>query len=126
MELGACGYVVGSKGKLTNATSPFLPRILIVRPVDGDGTDLSEGAFACEVASDGVGRPADTVRFEWLPGLRSNRIVCAAGSAGALSVAPGKSGTTGLYGLLRNAGTKNGLGVFTSDGVGECLLRAHS
>lgn len=97
-----------------------------MRPVDGDGTDLSEGAFACVAASDGVGRPADTVRFEWLPGLRSDRIDCATRRAGALSVASGKSGTTGLYGLLRNAGTKNGSGVFTSDGVGECLLRALS
>lgn len=63
-ELGACGYVVGSEGKSTNATSPVLPRILIVRPDDGDGSGLSDAALACAAVSSGVGRPAGMDAFE--------------------------------------------------------------
>jgi len=116
-ELGACGYDRGSEGKLTNATSPFLPRILIVRLVDGDKSGLSSEALALAPAGGGVGRPAGAGQSWALVGLCCDLIDSAIGRAVAMLVVSGTSGTTGLYGTLRNAGTKNGLGVFTSDGV---------
>lgn len=128
-ELDACGYVVGSEGKLTNASSPFLPSILMVQPDDDVGAGLSDSAFACATVRGGVGRPADMDTFELLLGLlvlRSGRVESATGGAGALFAASGKSGTTGLYGLLRNGGTKNGLGVLASDGAGDLLTRSLS
>lgn len=123
-ELGACGYVCGSEGKLTKATSPFLPRILMTRPDDDDGPGPSDAAFACATVGGGVGRSAAKDAFELPLDLRPDRIDPVPGGAGALSVAPGNFGTTGLYGLLRTGGTKNGLGVFASDGAGDLLTRS--
>jgi hypothetical protein len=121
-ELGACGYDRGSEGKLTNATSPFLPRILIVRLVDGDTSGLSSEALALATAGGGVGRPADAGQSGRLPALCCVLTDSATGRAVAMFVASGTSGTTGLYGTLRNAGTKKALGVFTSDGVYGLLI----
>ena len=91
----------------------------MVRAVDGDGSGLSEAAFACTAVGGGVGRPAEKNAFELTLGLRLDRIDPAVGGVEALSSAAGKSGTTGLYDLLRTGGTKNGLGVFASDGAGD-------
>jgi hypothetical protein len=125
-ELDACGYVVGSEGKLTNASSPFLPRILMVRLVDGDGSGLSDAAFTLAAVGGGVGRPADMDAFKLPLELRLDRVDSATGGAGALTVASWESGSTGLYGLLRNGGTKNGFGVFASDGADDLLTRSLS
>lgn len=92
-----------------------------MRPVDGDGSGLSDAAFVCATVGDGVGRMD---AFELLLGLRSDRVDSATRGAGVLSAASGKSGTTGLYGLLRKGGTKNGLGVFASDGAADFLTRS--
>ena len=121
-ELGASGYVPGSEGKLTNATSPFLPRILIVRPVDGNESDLSEAAPASAAIGGGVGRPLDPDAFESPLGICPDLINFATGGVGALSVSFGESGTTGLYGLSRKGGTKNGLGSVTSDVADDLLV----
>jgi hypothetical protein len=62
--------------------------------------------------------------FELPLGLRLDRSDSATGGAGALSAASGKSGITGLYGLPRKGGTKNGFGVFASDGAADFLTRS--
>lgn len=123
-ELGACGYVVGSEGKSTNATSPFLPRILMVRPDDGDRSSSSDAAFAGAAVGGGVGRYAGIDAFEFTLGLRLDRVDSATEGAGALSAVSGISGTTGLYFLMRKGGTKNGLGVSASMGADELLTRS--
>jgi hypothetical protein len=93
-----------------------------VRVVDGDESSLSEAALALVTAGGGVGRPADADTLAVLLGLWCDRIDPATGKNAALFVVSGISGTIGSCGLLCKAGTKNGLGFFTSDGAGEFLI----
>jgi hypothetical protein len=96
----------------------------MVRPVDGNGSGLSDAAFVCAAVGEGVGRMDAFELLLGLLGLRSDRVDSATGGAGVLSAAFGESGITGLYGLLRNGGTKNGFDVFASDGAADLLTRS--